>query len=144
MGYQDAAEEAEIVGREAPVAGPGPLGRRAVAVVRATRDHPDVRVGSSVRGAIDLALLAEQLADLRGSTPADEGVGLDAALAALSGRIRVREGSGRPAEDVIRELWAAHPAETDEPTDDSESANDPAGDGPDPSAGPQAGGQGQA
>jgi len=124
MGYQDAGEEAEIVAREAPAAGPGPLGRRAVAVVRASRDHTDVRVGSSVRGAIDLALLAEQLAELRGSTPADEGVGLDAALAALSGRIRVREGSGRPAEDVIRELWAAHPGETDDPDVHGEPAND--------------------
>ncbi len=119
MGYQAQDEEAEIVAREAPVAGPGPLGHRAVRVVRATRDHPDVRVGSSVRGAIDLSLLAEQLAELRATTPTDDAVGLDAALAALSGRIRVREGSGRSPEDVVRELWAAHPlAPDDEPAKD--------------------------
>jgi MoxR-like ATPase len=113
-------------------------------VVRATREHLDVRVGSSVRGAIDLALLAEQLAALRGTTPADEGVGLDAALAALSGRIRVREGSGRPAEDVIRELWAAHPAETDDPAGDGESANDSADGTPDGSDGAHSGDPGKA
>ena len=144
MGYQDAAEEAEIVAREAPAAGPGPLGRRAVAVARATRDHPDVRVGSSVRGAIDLALLAEQLAELRRTTPADESVGLDAALAALSGRIRVREGSGRPAEEVIRELWRAHPA--DVPAgDDVDDGEDGAGEAAsDPADGTGAGPQGKA
>ena len=141
MGYQDASEEAEIVAREAPAAGPGPLGRRAVAVVRATRAHPDVRVGSSVRGAIDLALLAEQLAHLRGSTSADEVVGLDAALAALSGRIRVREGSGRPAEDIIRELWAAHPAE---PEDEPASPAGPDDAAPEPPDGSGAGSQGKA
>ena len=136
MGYQDAVEEAEIVAREAPVAGPGPLGRRAVAVVRASRDHPDVRVGSSVRGAIDLALLAEQLGRAAGADRRPtRASGLDAALAALSGRIRVREGSGRPAEDVIRELWAAHPAETDDADADGESANDPGT--ADPTAGSQ-------
>ena len=37
--------------------------------------------------------------------PRDPTVGLDAALVALSGRVRVREGAGRTAEDVIRELW---------------------------------------
>ena len=139
MGYQGAGEEAEIVAREAPVAGPGPLGRRSVAVVRATRDHPDVRVGSSVRGAIDLSLLSERLADLRGGEATDEGIGLDAALAALSGRIRVREGSGRAPEDVVRELWAAHPLETDD-----EPAQDRPDDGDPPSSPDEAGSQGKA
>jgi MoxR-like ATPase len=34
-------------------------------------------------------------------------VSLDAALVALSGRVRLREGSGRTADDVVTELWAA-------------------------------------
>ena len=144
MGYQDEREESEIVGREAPTAGPGPLGRRAVRVVRASREHPDVRVGSSVRGAIDLALLAEQLADLRRSEPTDEHVGVDAALAALSGRIRVREGSGRAPEDVVRELWAAHPLETEPAGDDPADGGAPDAEGrvSDPPAG--SGNQGSA
>jgi MoxR-like ATPase len=32
-------------------------------------------------------------------------VGLDAALVALSGRIRLREGSARSSEDIVREIW---------------------------------------
>ena len=115
MGYQSEAEETEIVAREAKGAGNGPVGRRAVRVVRATREHSDLRVGSSVRGAIDLSLISEQLAALRELDVTNEELGLDAALAALSGRIRVREGSGRTPEAIVRELWAAHPLETDDP-----------------------------
>ena len=115
MGYQSLEEETEIVGREAKGAGAGPLGNRAVRVVRATRNHSDVRVGSSVRGAIDLSLIAEQLANLREQSVTDEELGLDAALAALSGRIRVREGSGRTPEAIVRDLWAANPLELEEP-----------------------------
>ena len=122
MGYQSEADEFEIVAREAGVTGAGPLGRRAVRVARASRDHPDVRVGSSVRGAIDISLLATQLASLRSSSPLDESVGLDAALAALSGRIRIREGGNRSPEDIVRELWAAHPLESEDAAD-SENAD---------------------
>ena len=107
MDYQSAEQEAEIVAREAGVTGGGPLGRRAVRVTRATREHPDVRVGSSVRGAIDLALLADRLAELRSEDVTEERTGLDAALAALSGRLRVRDGCGRTPESIVRELWDA-------------------------------------
>jgi MoxR-like ATPase len=34
-------------------------------------------------------------------------VSLDAALVALSGRIRLREGTTRSTEDIVRELWLA-------------------------------------
>ena len=37
----------------------------AVTLVRPSRTHPELRMGSSVRGAIDLALVAERLALLR-------------------------------------------------------------------------------
>jgi len=77
-----------------------------VTLVRLTRNHPDVRVGSSVRGAIDLVLVGRSLAGLRGRTETDPDVSLDAALTALSGRMRLHEGSTRSPEDVVRELWA--------------------------------------
>jgi MoxR-like ATPase len=32
-------------------------------------------------------------------------VSLDAALVALSGRVRLREGTTRSTEDILRELW---------------------------------------
>lgn len=124
MGYQDLVEENRILAREAGAVGDSRLGRRAVRVVRASRQHRDVRIGSSVRGAIDLVLIAEQLAALRRSSVDDEALGLDAALAALSGRLRVREGGGRDAEAIVRELWAANPAESDDagaPTGTAES-----------------------
>src|SRR5688500_7880174 len=66
--YQDADAEERIVALRTGAM--GALGERmlqdAVAVTRATRGHPDVRKGSSVRGAIDTTLVATQLAALRG------------------------------------------------------------------------------
>jgi MoxR-like ATPase len=50
-------------------------------------------------------VVAARLAALRGKSPSDRHVGLDAALVALSGRVRVREGCARTSEDVIQELW---------------------------------------
>lgn len=122
MGYQDATEEALIVGAAAPDAaaelGPGAV-MSAVAMVRDSRTHPDVRTGSSVRGAIDFALITHELAGLRGAEPLDPGVTLDAALLALSGRVRLREGSSRSPEEVVTELWSRHfaPAPDDEAGD---------------------------
>jgi MoxR-like ATPase len=107
MDYQSRDEESAVV---AAVAGDAavdlPWVSNVVEVVRLTRSHPDLRIGSSVRGAIDTALVAASLAPLRGASATDSVVGLDAALIALSGRVRVREGSARSAEDIVRELWA--------------------------------------
>jgi MoxR-like ATPase len=108
VSYQSAAEEADIVSRSLTAEAPGPSPEwiaKAVTVVRRTRSHPDLRVGSSVRGAIDASAVATSLAQLRGTDPEDHGVGLDAASVALSGRVRVREGVTRTSEDIIAELW---------------------------------------
>ena len=108
MGYQDADEEAEIVRRGTEDAGAGLPAQwvtNVVTVVRLTRQHPDIRVGSSVRGAVDTVLVARSLAELRGRRPIDARVGLDAALAALSGRIRLHEGASRSAEQIVTDLW---------------------------------------
>jgi len=72
---------------------------------------------SSVRGAIDLVLLASQVGQLREVGDDDETCGLDAALAALSGRIRLHESSGRTPEEVVAELWAAAAPTPDAPGD---------------------------
>ncbi len=105
MEYQTAADEEDIVEQRAGEADEYLLSR-AVAVTRLTRNHSDIRVGSSVRGAIDQVEVARRLAVIRGTSPDDADVGLDAALVALSGRIRLHEGGDRTPEDVIRELWA--------------------------------------
>lgn len=104
VGYQEEDEEVAIVARAAP--GPQSLVTRAVRAVRLTRHHPDLRIGSSVRGAIDLVAVAAQLTALR-STPdrAGAGAGLDAALTALSGRVTRREGCSRSVEEVVTEIW---------------------------------------
>ena len=110
MGYQDERDERLIVERQAGgLAGAGGVAERvvarAVAVTRATRTHRDVRMGSSVRGAIDLCDVSARLSELRARTLDDPGVGLDAALMALTGRIRLHEGGDRTPEAIVRELW---------------------------------------
>jgi len=70
VSYQDAAAERGIVALRAPLPELASdqyerLVGDAVAVTRATREHPDIRQGSSVRGAIDLTLVAGQLFALR-------------------------------------------------------------------------------
>ena len=114
IGYQDAAAERGIVALRAPLPGMDPalytrLVGDAVAVTRATREHPDIRQGSSVRGAIDLTLVAGQLLDLRDvRDEADESypeVVYDAMVVALSGRIFLDETVEETPEAVLRQIW---------------------------------------
>jgi hypothetical protein len=109
LSYQQEEAERRIV--EQQVGWAGPLPNLCVSLTRATRTHPEVRMGASVRGAIDLALLAEGLRKLRAQREFDRDTVLDAALTALSGRIRVEDGVARTAEDIITELvdrlWSA-------------------------------------
>src|SRR3984893_15881953 len=114
IGYQDAAAERGIVAVRAPLPSGAPglyqrLVADAVAVTRATREHPDIRQGSSVRGAIDLTLVAGQLLALRGITRelADgyPEVVYDAMVVALSGRIFLDETGDATPEAVLRQIW---------------------------------------
>jgi MoxR-like ATPase len=102
ISYLDEDGEREVVRRQSEG------GEReiaiAVAVTRGTRGHPAVRMGSSVRGAIDMVRLARGLARLRDQHPPGRDVLLDAAVAALSGRVRVHEDQDRTVEEVIAEL----------------------------------------
>ena len=102
VGYQSDDDERAITVRRS---GASPIVDRAVELTRRTRDHPDLRMGSSVRGAIDLVAMAATLADVRARPVDSPEVTLDAALVALTGRVRVREGSQRTAEEIITELW---------------------------------------
>jgi magnesium chelatase subunit D len=104
LGYQDAAAERRITARQ--TGHDGYLVSLAVTLTRATREHPDVRMGSSVRGAIDLVLLLAGLTRLRGERSLARGTARDAVHAALSGRIRISDGADRTPESVLDELLA--------------------------------------
>jgi MoxR-like ATPase len=115
--YQDAESERGIVALRAPLPDLDPglytrLVADAVAVTRATREHPDVRQGSSVRGAIDTTLIAGQLLDLRGIILPDHesypDVVFDAMVVALSGRIFLDETVELTPEAVLRQIWEDH------------------------------------
>jgi MoxR-like ATPase len=123
ISYQDAAAEQGIVALRAPV--PDLAARQrdrliadAVAVTRATREHEDIRQGSSVRGAIDLTLVAGQLLELAAATsgsddPAEPGerypdIVFDAMVVALSGRIFLDETVEATPEQVLRQIWEDH------------------------------------
>jgi len=124
--YQDEEAERGIVALRAPLPAeqvPVGLAERlvgdAVAVMRATREHADVRQGSSVRGAIDMTLVAGELLGLRGvdgagGTSGDVARGayeetvLDAMMVALSGRIHLDETADTTPEQVLRDIWTDH------------------------------------
>jgi len=128
--YQDAAAERGVVALRAPLPDLKPalyerLVADAVAVTRATRAHQDIRQGSSVRGAIDLTLVAGQLFDLSSERPvAPQGPAssnapgaaeaaeqsyhelvYDAMVVVLSGRIVLDETVEATPEQVLREIW---------------------------------------
>jgi hypothetical protein len=102
LDYQDAAAEREIT--TAITGANGEVVGFAVALTRATREHRDVWMGSSVRGSIDMVLLLTGLARLRGENDVARATARDAAHAALSGRIRIADGCDRTPESVLDEL----------------------------------------
>jgi Mg-chelatase subunit ChlD len=102
--YQSAAEERDIVALRSGSADERLVGH-AVSITRATRRHPELRRGSSVRGAIDIVCIVEALLTM-GHAGSDYGTCLlDAACLGLSARIAIDETSRRPPEAIIKELW---------------------------------------
>ncbi|HUH53460.1 MAG TPA: MoxR family ATPase [Microbacteriaceae bacterium] len=126
--YQDEPQEIEIVRLRAGlndllknVAESEDLAEKitidAVAVTRATREHDFIRQGSSVRGAIDTAMIAGQLIGLRDikSAPDTEDeikeyneLFYDAMIVGLSGRIHIDESVEYTPEQMLREIWEDH------------------------------------
>jgi MoxR-like ATPase len=102
--YQDEAGERAIVERVTGAV--SALTAPAVTLTRLTREHPQVRMGASVRGAIDLVRLGRELSGLRGEPEAQPGDATfaDAAVAALSGRLRLDEGCEQTPEAIVLEL----------------------------------------
>lgn len=111
LDYQPADEEAAIVAARTGSTDTA-LIADAVALTRATRTHPDLRRGASVRGAIDLVRIVEALAALHDedvddsdAPPDGNGRVLDAAHLALSARIALDETTDTTPEAVITGLW---------------------------------------
>jgi MoxR-like ATPase len=104
LGYQDDVAERAIT--SAVTGENGPAVNFAVTLARATREHRDVRMGSSVRGAIDMVALLTGLARMRGEAGLARATARDAAHAALSGRIRIADGCDRAPEAVLDEILA--------------------------------------
>lgn len=110
--YQDDAAERGIVALRAPL-GDLESGLRsrlvadAVGLTRATRTHQDIRWGSSVRGAIDLALVVARLLELEDEENYAETV-YRAMTVALSGRIHLDDVAERTPEQVLRAIWEDH------------------------------------
>ena len=130
IGYQDERAERDIVALRAPLPDCAPavyqrLAADAVALTRATRAHEDIRQGSSVRGAIDLTLIAGELLNLDlertvdSAGPADDSDAergaprgdnekqyretvYDAMVVALSGRIFLDETVDLTPEQVLQ------------------------------------------
>ena len=90
-----------IVVQCVPTAGLG-LVRQAVEAVRASRTHPELAAGSSIRGAIDLCAVAGALAGLGSPRPDDER---RAARLALTARIVPAAHCTRTVEALVDELW---------------------------------------
>lgn len=116
MDYQGKDEEQEIVSRQ--IAGvPAPawldipsLIDVAVELCRRTRTHDDVHLGASVRGAIDMTLVALQLLTNNdgGTRHYDRPVLIRmAAHTALRDKIRMNDVSERRVDDVIDDIWMA-------------------------------------
>jgi MoxR-like ATPase len=106
VGYQSAEEEAEVVARRTGSTD-FDLISDGVELTRATRTHPELRRGSSVRGAIDLVAIAVELARIEPDGERTRRV-LDAALLALSARIGLDEASDATPERIITEIWENH------------------------------------
>ncbi len=71
----------------------------AVKIVDATREHPEIRRGSSIRGAIDLAQIVQAYDKMPGPN-----FWREAAIMALNSKIELIDGTDRTSRSVIKEI----------------------------------------
>jgi len=96
LGYQSEADETEIVKLRTGILD-NDFARVVVQIARATREHPDIRRGASVRAAIGICLLALQLGR-------DGEAIRKACHLALPTRIELKEDAKKSLPDVIDEI----------------------------------------
>jgi len=108
MDYQSEEEEVEIVRRRTTL-DKSEIIELAVAIARGTRKHPDVKLGSSVRGSIDMIdIYAKTMNGLGPSVSRyqlDDNLLLHSAMMSFRSKIWIYETSEKTPEEVIREIF---------------------------------------
>lgn len=101
MNYQDEEEEREIVRLRTGLDKAGVI-ELAVKMMRKTREHQDIKLGASIRAAIDLVDLFASMQKL-----ADQPAGnfLTAARMAMSNKIWLNEMACKDSDEIIEEVW---------------------------------------
>ena len=102
MDYQSEAEEREIV-RIRTLSDDSETIALAVRMVRETRDHPEIKLGASIRAAIDMVDLFSGMQKLANQPDPNF---LIAARMALSNKIWLNEMSRKTADQIIEEIWS--------------------------------------
>lgn len=102
MDYQSKEEENEIVRVRTGFEKPDVVAM-AVAMVRKTREHPDIKLGASVRAAIDLVDIYASLQKI--ADRPDENF-LIAALMSMANKIWLNEMTGRSPHQIIEDIWS--------------------------------------
>jgi MoxR-like ATPase len=103
MDYQSEEEEREIVRMRTGSKDPD-IVSLAVLMVRATREHEDIKLGASIRAAIDMVDLftgMQKLAD-----QPRQNIMISARMA-LSNKIWLNEMTRKTADDIIEEIWSS-------------------------------------
>ncbi|TGA99893.1 VWA domain-containing protein [Sporolactobacillus shoreae] len=97
LAYQSEEEELEIVRRKHKLWSDDWI-RFAVYIARATRVHPDLRSGASIRGSIAFLNL------LSGWNEPSEDIMYSSGIAAFLGKVKVKSSSGRTGKEIILEI----------------------------------------
>ena len=101
MDYQSLAEEQEIVRTQTGMDDSETISL-AVRMVRETRSHADIKLGASIRAAIDMVDLFSGMQKL--SDQPEQNI-LIVARMALSNKIWLNEMSRKTADEIIEEIW---------------------------------------
>lgn len=102
MDYQEEEEERGIVSLRTGYKNNQVI-NVAVKMVRKTREHPDIKLGASVRAAIDLV---DIFASMQKMTDQPDKNLLAAARMALSNKIWLNEITARTADEIIEDIWS--------------------------------------
>jgi len=103
MNYQNEEEERDIV-RIRSGSDDAKLVELAVKMVRETRDHPDIKLGASIRAGIDLVDLFVGMQKL---TDQPQQNFLTSAWMSMSNKIWLKEMASKSADEIIENLWQA-------------------------------------